>query len=94
MRCKSPGANKIFIISLTSSSILGLDNTRFDEFIRLLDRSQGSLLRDFSDAVFPPVSALLEGRLEEEGPSLLERVSEDQILVLPKGSAELLQLIS
>jgi hypothetical protein len=93
MTCKSPGANTIFIISLTSSSILGLDDARFGEFIRLLDSSQGSLLRDFSIAVSPPIMAMLQGRLEAEEPFPLERVGADQILLSTKGSPDLLQLI-
>jgi hypothetical protein len=81
-------------MTLTIDSILGLDKAKFEEFVRVLNISQCSLLRDLSDAVYPPILALLQGRLAEEGPFLLERASEDQILVLPKGSSELLQLIS
>ncbi|KAL2782437.1 hypothetical protein BJX66DRAFT_320732 [Aspergillus keveii] len=73
--------------------ILGLDDARFGEFIRLLDSSQGSLLRDFSIAVSPPIMAMLQGRLEAEEPFPLERVGADQILLSTKGSPDLLQLI-
>ncbi|KAI9373948.1 hypothetical protein BJX61DRAFT_541308 [Aspergillus egyptiacus] len=70
------------------------DSNTFDEFVRLLDHSQGSILRQFSVVVFPPLWALLQGRLEEEEPFPLERVGRDQILALTKGSPDLLRLIS
>ncbi|KAL4777961.1 hypothetical protein BJX76DRAFT_363183 [Aspergillus varians] len=66
----------------------------FDEFVTLLDESQGHILRTFSAVVSPPLCALLQGRLDEEEPFPLEKVGKDKIIELPKGSPDLLQLIS
>ncbi|KAL2861011.1 uncharacterized protein BJX67DRAFT_367487 [Aspergillus lucknowensis] len=79
---------------LPDFKILNLRNSVFDEFVKLLDDSQGDILRQFSVAVFPPLWALLQGRLEEEEPFSLERVGRDKILELTKGSPDLLRLIS
>lgn len=89
--CRFPSCPRSF----TSDAIRLLDpaNGVFDDFVRLLHESQGHLLCEFSDAVFSPLQALLQGRLEEEGLFPLERVDRDQILALPKGSPDLLRLI-
>ncbi|KAL3479394.1 hypothetical protein BJX99DRAFT_255651 [Aspergillus californicus] len=79
---------------LSDSKIVNLRTSVFEEFVKLLDESQGYILRGFSVAVFPALLALLQGRLEDEEPFPLERVGRDKILELTKGSPELLRLIS
>ena len=59
----------------------------------LLDQSQGETLRKFSGAIYPMVEALVEDRIHQSGPFMLESVETSKILELPKGSPSLMYLI-
>ncbi|KAL6238408.1 hypothetical protein BDW75DRAFT_237505 [Aspergillus navahoensis] len=80
--------------ALPDHKLLKPNNTVFDEFVKLLDSTQGHILRELSVVVFPPLWAFLQGRLEETEPFPLEKVDRDQILALHKGSPDLPRLIA
>ncbi len=60
----------------------------------LLEKSQGHILQRFSAAVSPLVEALVASPLQEPELFALQRVQVSDILRYPKGSPELLNLIS
>lgn len=74
--------------------LLAPSDKSFEQFISLLDRAQGDLLRAFSSGVAPIVKGVLDGTLSELDVFPLERAEQDQILRLPKGSQALLSLIT
>jgi hypothetical protein len=82
-----------FVITLTTPRIVSLSDAVFLKFVRLLDESQGNILREFSAAVSAIIDALLIGSLEQREPFKLESIQLSDILQYPKGSSGLLSLI-
>jgi hypothetical protein len=70
-----------------------LPDSVFKDFVTLLDKSQGKILRQFSAAVSPIVETLVVGPRQQHEPFRLETVQVSEILRLPKGSPELLSLL-
>jgi hypothetical protein len=62
--------------------------------VSLVDRSQGSILREFSAAISPTVDALVHDNVRESEPFTIESVEVSRILELPKGSKALLCLVT
>ena len=71
-----------------------LPDSVFTDFVTLLDKSQGGILRKFSVAVSPIVERLVVGTRQQHEPIRLETVQVSEVLRLPKGSHELLSLLS
>jgi hypothetical protein len=71
-----------------------LTDAEYRNTVDILDRSQGFLLRDFSNAVLPAVEALTIGNLQEQREFNLEKVTLSDITRYPKGSTSFLELIS
>jgi hypothetical protein len=65
----------------------------FMDLIALLDKSQGRILRDFSAAVSRIVETIVVGAYQQRELFHLETVPVSEILRLPKGSRELLNLL-
>jgi hypothetical protein len=85
---------KVFYRPTNIVRILAPTDAIFEEFLAILDRSQGDSLRRFSRAVSPIVESVLQGRVEESEVFPIEHVQKEKILELPKGSDALLHLIS
>jgi hypothetical protein len=66
----------------------------YAEFVGILDKSQGDLLRGLSRAVLPAVQALTLGGVHEKRLFNMERMTVDDIAKYPKGSLAFLQLIN
>jgi hypothetical protein len=81
------------MILLTDFRITKPTDSEFKELIELLDMSQGNKLRDFSAAVAPIVEALITSPYQQYQRFTLESLQPSDILGLPKGSPELLDLI-
>lgn len=81
------------LIVLTSLRITKLTDSVFGDFVTLLDKSQGSILRNFSAAVSPIVETLVVGPFRQHDLFNLETIQLSDILRQPKGSSGLLSLI-
>jgi hypothetical protein len=66
----------------------------YTEFVGILDKSQGDLLRDLGRAILPAVKALTLGGVHEQGLFNMEKITVDDIAKYPKGSLAFLQLIN
>ncbi|EGE04191.1 hypothetical protein TEQG_03222 [Trichophyton equinum CBS 127.97] len=77
---------------VTVSRILAVSDTRFAEFVSVLDISQGATLREFSNAVLRIVNALLYGTLPDIK-TTVERAETKDILACTKGSQALLSFL-
>jgi hypothetical protein len=73
---------------------MSLGDAEYEEFIDILDNSQGGLLRVFSDAVLPIVEALTGGNAHQHRPFKLEEITVSDIIKCPKGSQALLELLT
>lgn len=86
--------NSRLLSRLNGFRIMSLTDSEFQEFVEILDNSQGNMLRQYSAAVAPMVRALTAGYSEhQQGMLDFEQVSMGDILKHPKGSPELLNLI-
>lgn len=65
----------------------------FNNFVDLLDSSQGDILREASESVLPLLMALSCGTLWFQQPFPLETVDPGRILGLAKGSPSLIHLV-
>jgi len=81
-------------MELTGLRILTPTDDVFVEFVSLLEQSQGLVLRQFSDAVLNVVDSIIRGTVLHSGTFPIENVEQRQILELPKGSSQLLRLLS
>lgn len=66
----------------------------FRKFVLILEQSQGSILRQFSNAVVDIVDSIFRGTLHRSGTFAIEDIERTQILEQPKGSPRLLELLS
>lgn len=67
-----------------------VSDTVFQEFVDLLEETQGELLRIICSAISPVVHSLFKGVITEMMASRIERISEEEILRYQKGSPHLL----
>ena len=67
----------------------------FTKFVKLLSKFQGTILSQFSSAVVPIVESIFQGTtLHLTGRFAIEIIHPQQILELPKGSPQLLDLLT
>jgi hypothetical protein len=66
----------------------------YTEFVGILDKSQGDLLRCLGRAVLPTVQALTLGAVHEQRLFDMEKMTVEDITKYPKGSWAFLQLIN
>jgi hypothetical protein len=79
---------------LTRIRILLPTDKTFQDCIELLNKTQGDTIRKFSLAVEGVVLSIFEGTLSGLSAFPIENVERAQILSQPKGSDELLKLLS
>jgi hypothetical protein len=79
---------------LTGVSILLPSDKTFQHCVELLDNEQGDTIRKFSSAIEGVVSSIFNGTLSGLSKFPIENVERVQILSQPKGSDELLKLLS
>jgi len=94
IQCAEYGLGIEFPLEITDTIILAPRDSAFEDFIALLDQSQGDNLRQFSDAISPIIESVLLGTVHGMAPFPIENVEQGKILDLPKGSRTLLHLIS
>ncbi|KAH6667242.1 hypothetical protein B0J14DRAFT_185596 [Halenospora varia] len=82
------------ILTISNKLILSLPDCVFKEFIVRLDQLQGKILRETSSAVCEIVEGIFQGTLDPSKSFRLEQLGQAQITEHPKGSPELLNLIS
>lgn len=70
------------------------NDVEYAEFLDILDKSQGDLLRGFSRAVLPTVRALTLGGVHEWRLFDIGWMTVDDIMKYPKGSSVFLELIN
>lgn len=75
------------------TSILGLADDAFEIFVKVLDESQGDLLRDISKAAKQAFEHILYEDTRRPNLFALEMLAMEDILKLPKGSQELRSLL-
>ncbi|KAF4770966.1 hypothetical protein HAV15_012605 [Penicillium sp. str.  len=73
--------------------ILAPTDEAFEKFVKILEDSQGNLLRDISWAATSAFEHLLYEDTRRQNPFPLEEMAPDEILKLPKGSQELRNLL-
>jgi hypothetical protein len=86
LRPKYCHANEFRLQSLREST--------FGQAVSILERSQGEILRQFSEAAERIVDALIEFPIERCPIFELEEIAESQILEYPKNSSGLLSLLA
>jgi len=69
-------------------------DTEYTEFVGILDKSQGDLLRGLARAVLPAVQALTLGDVHEQRLFDMEKITVNDIAKYPKGSLAFLGLIN
>ncbi|KAJ5217430.1 hypothetical protein N7468_010438 [Penicillium chermesinum] len=80
-------------LAISEATFQRIPENKFKEFIRILDRSQGALLRTFAAAAQSILDVLI-GSTFPAHESVLERAEPESILQYPKGSDELLTHLS
>ncbi|XTI88220.1 hypothetical protein V2W45_1237018 [Cenococcum geophilum] len=80
-------------LCISDSMIQILPEDIFNKFVHILEKYQGDILRDFSDAVKPIVEGVFYGKMCRFTPLPIENIQQQQILEQPKGSAKLLELL-
>jgi hypothetical protein len=70
------------------------NDSEYTEFVDILDKSQGNLLRGLGKAVLPVVQALTLGGVHEQRLFDMERITVDDITKYPKGSLAFLELMN
>ncbi|KAI5363468.1 hypothetical protein J4E82_011568 [Alternaria postmessia] len=81
-------------IGITDKMIMTLDDAEYAEFLDILDKSQGDLLRGLGRAVLPTVQALTLGGVHEWRLFDAGKTTVDDIINYPKGSSVFLELIN
>ncbi|OWY53982.1 hypothetical protein AALT_g11689 [Alternaria alternata] len=81
-------------IGITDKMIMTPNNVEYAEFLDILDKSQGDLLRGLSRAVLPTVQALTLGDVHEWRLFDVGDITVDDIMKYPKGSSVFLELIN
>jgi hypothetical protein len=70
------------------------NDVEYAEFLDILDKSQGDLLRGLGRAVLPTVQALTLGGVHEWRLFDVGKITVDDIMKYPKGSSVFLELIN
>ncbi|EDU44794.1 hypothetical protein PtrSN002B_010587 [Pyrenophora tritici-repentis] len=81
-------------VGITDKMIMTPTDIEYAEFVGILDKSQGNLLRGLSRAVLPAVQALTLGGVHEQRLFDIEKMTVDNITKYPKGSLAFLKLIN
>jgi hypothetical protein len=89
--CKS--RSPIFVTTLMILRISSVSDAVWSKFVKILNDSQGDLLRQFSVAVLPMINTLLIGSPQHRELSKLESFQVSDIMQCPKGSPGLLSLL-
>ncbi|CAN9259486.1 unnamed protein product [Alternaria alternata] len=79
---------------ITDKMIMTLNDVVYAEFLDILDKSQGDLLRGLGRAVLPTVQALTLGGVHEWRLFDAGKTTVDDIINYPKGSSVFLELIN
>jgi hypothetical protein len=73
--------------------IMNPTDAEYTKLVDIIDKNQGSVLRDLSLAVLPAVQALTSGNVGEQRTFAIEKMTVEDITKYQKGSSEFLQLI-
>jgi hypothetical protein len=71
-----------------------LTDIKYAQFVDILDKSQGDLLRTLSKAILSAVQALTVGGVRKQRLFDIEKMTVDDIAKYPKGSLAFLELIT
>jgi hypothetical protein len=71
-----------------------LTDIKYAQFVDILDKSQGDLLRTLSKAILSTVQALTVGGVRKQRLFDIEKMTVDDIAKYPKGSLAFLELIA
>jgi hypothetical protein len=71
-----------------------LTDIKYAQFVDILDKSQGDLLRTLSKAILSTVQALTVGGVRKQRLFDIEKMTVDDIAKYPKGSLAFLELIT
>jgi len=74
--------------------ILLLPDAAFKKLVSILDQFQGHLLRNFGNAIHDVVDGIFRGTLDHSNSFAIENLKRTQIIQQPKGSPQLLSLLS
>ncbi|KAH8693393.1 hypothetical protein GQ44DRAFT_551081, partial [Phaeosphaeriaceae sp. PMI808] len=89
-----PSSPNLTIVTMTDDMLLRLPDPVFERLVKLLDRYQGDVLRQFTEVVGKILETIFSSALSNTEPFVIESVDKEKILCLPKGSTQLLELIS
>jgi len=93
VQCYEHDAHKKSFPYLSDQRLCSMAVADLEKFLPILDRSQGNLLREFSEAANPMVRHMLRGTVKGSQIFRLEAIDPEEILRLPKGSRALLSML-
>ncbi|KAL3462796.1 hypothetical protein BJX64DRAFT_288007 [Aspergillus heterothallicus] len=80
-------------LGISDNMILGLPDTTFNELLAVLDRTQGNLIRRFSEAAMRVIGPLMKGTPQSSEQFQIATYKSEDIMQYPKGAEELLNIL-
>ncbi|KAF2129713.1 hypothetical protein P153DRAFT_418345 [Dothidotthia symphoricarpi CBS 119687] len=89
-----PSSPDLTTVTMTDDMLLRLPDPVFKHLIKVIDQNQGDKLRQFAKVVEKVMATMFSSALGKTEPFAIESVDKEKMLSLPKGSTQLLILIS